>query len=207
MARIVAFPYASSLSAMPLSELFLLRPGAFRHACENQQAPFWISAFLFLVGIVYGVLVAFLQRALGGELQGVPTATIPLWVLALGNSVMGVLITVLVHLGVTLVAWLMAKAVGGPGYLPLLYRTSGYLLPLTLPALPALAFNTATTTIQNPGATAMPLLYLPLAGLGAALFLAGLYRALRVTQDLTPARTAFAVALFAAFSASILSIA
>jgi hypothetical protein len=192
---------------MPLIDLFLLRPEAFRHACENQRAPLWISAFLFLVGIVYGVLVALIQRALGGELQGVPTATIPLWVLALGNSLMGVLIAVLVHLGVTLVAWLMAKAVGGPGYLTLLYRTSGYLLPLTLPALPALAFNTAWTTIQNPTATAMPWPYLLLAGVGVALFLAGLYQALRVTQDLTPSRTAFAVALFAAFTASIMSIA
>ena len=192
---------------MPLIDLFLLRPEAFRHACENQRAPLWISAFLFLVGIVYGVLVAFLQRTLGGELQGVPTAAIPLWVLALGNILIGVIIAVLVHLGITLVAWLMAKAVGGPGYLTLLYRTSGYLLPLTLPTLPALAFNTASTTIQTPNATTMPWLYLPLAAFGVALFLAGLYQALRVTQDLTPARTAVAVALFAAFTASIASIA
>ena len=192
---------------MPLIDLFLLRPAAFRHACENRRAPFWISAFLFLVGIVYGVLVGFLQHGLGGELQGVPIATIPLWVLALGNSVMGVLIAVMGHIGITLVAWMMARAVGGPGYLGLLYRTSGYLLPLTLPALPALAFNSAATTIQNPGATTMPLLYLPLAGVGAALFLGGLYQALRVTQNLQPARTAVAVVLFAAFTASIMSIA
>ncbi len=192
---------------MPILDLFLLRPEAFRHACENQRAPLWISAFLFLVGIVYGTLVALLQRALGGELQGVPTAAIPLWVLALGNILMGIIIAVLVHLGITLVAWLMAKAVGGPGYLVLLYRVTGYLLPLSLPALPALAFNTASTTIQNPVTMAMPLLYLPLAGFGAALFLAGLYQALRVTQDLKPSRAALAVALFAVFTASILSLA
>lgn len=193
---------------MPLLDIFLLRPEAFRHACENPRAPLWISAFLFLVGIAYGVLVALLQRALGGELQGVPVATIPLWILALGNSLMGVIIAILVHLGVTLVAWLMAKAVGGPGYLVLLYRVTGYLLPLTLPALPALAFHTASTTVQNPAVImAMPWLYLPLAAAGVALFLAGLYQALRVTQDLTPSRTAFAVALFAAFTASIMSIA
>jgi uncharacterized membrane protein (DUF485 family) len=198
---------SQSFFTMPLIDLFLLRPEAFRHACESQRAPLWISAFLFLVGIVYGVLVAFLQRTLGGELQGVPTAAIPLWILALGNILMGVIIAVLVHLGITLVAWLMAKAVGGPGYLVLLYRVTGYLLPLTLPALPALAFNTASTTIQNPVATTMPWLYLPLAAFGVALFLAGLYQALRVTQDLTPTRTAVAVALFAAFTASILSLA
>jgi len=192
---------------MPLIDIFLLRPEVFRYACENQRASLWISAFLFLVGIVYGVLIAFIQRTLGGELQGVPIATIPLWVLTLGNSLMGVLIAVMAHIGITLVAWMMAKAVGGPGYLALLYRTSGYLLPLTLPALPALAFNSAATTIQNPGTTAMPLLYLPLAGLGVALFLAGLYQALRVTQNLQPARTAFAVVLFAAFTASIMIIA
>ena len=192
---------------MPLIDLFLFRPEAFRHACENQRAPLWISAFLFLVGIVYGTLVALLQRALGGELQGVPTATIPLWILALGNILMGIIIAVLVHLGITLVAWLMAKAVGGPGYLVLLYRVTGYLLPLSLPALPALAFNTASTTIQNPVTMAMPLLYLPLAGFGAALFLAGLYQALRVTQGLKPSRATLAVALFAALAASILSLA
>jgi hypothetical protein len=193
---------------MPLIDLFLLRPEAFRHACENQRAPLWISAFLFLVGIVYGVLVALIQRALGGELQGVPTADFPLRTLALGNILPGVIIAILVHLGVTLVAWLMAKAVGGPGYLVLLYRVTGYLLPLTLPALPALAFHTASTNIQNPAvAMAMPWPYLLLAGCGAVLFVAGLYQALRVTQDLSPSRTAFAVALFAAFAASIMSIA
>jgi hypothetical protein len=198
---------SQSFFTMPPIDLFLLRPEAFRHACENQRAPLWITVFLFLVGIIYGALVALLQRALGGELQGIPTATIPLWVLALGNILMGVIIAVLAHLGITLVAWLMAKAVGGPGYLALLYRTSGYLLPLALPTLPALAFNTASTTIQTPTATAMPWLYLPLAAFGVALFLAGLYKALRVTQDLTPSRTAVAVALFAAFAASIASIA
>jgi uncharacterized membrane protein YiaA len=53
----------------------------------------------------------------------------------------------------------------------------------------------------------LPLLYLLLAIVGVAWFLGGLYQSLRVTQELTPRRTLFAVLLFAAFTASIMSIA
>ena len=195
---------------MLLIELLLLRPTAFRDACENQRAPLWVSAFLFLVGVVYGLWVAVLQHSLGrfgGELQGLPVASIPLWILAVGNIFIGILVAILIHLGVTLVAWLMAKAVGGPGYMGFLYRTSGYLLPLTLPALPALAFNTAVTTVEVTPTPSIPLLYLLLAVIGVGWFLGGLYQSLRVTQELNPRRTLFAVLLFAAFSASIMSIA
>jgi len=192
---------------MPLLDLLLLRPQAFLHACEQRRAPMWISAFLLLFGGVYGTWVGLLQYSLGGELQGIPIASIPLWVLVVGNVLMGILIAILVHLGVTLIAWLMAKAVGGPGYMGSLYRTSGYLLPLTLPALPALAFNTAVTTVDSVVPPSLPLLYLILAIVGVAWFLGGLYQSLRVTQGLTSPRTLFAVLLFAAFTASIMSIA
>ncbi len=192
---------------MPLLDLLLLRPQAFYHACEQRRAPMWISAFLLLFGVVYGSWVGLLQYSLGGELQGITIASIPLWVLVVGNIIIGILIAILVHLGVTLVAWLMAKAVGGPGYMGALYRTSGYLLPLTLSALPALAFNTAVTTIESVVPPTLPLLYLLLAIVGVAWFLGGLYQSLRVTQELTPRRTLFAVLLFAAFTASIMRIA
>lgn len=190
---------------MPLIELLLLRPTAYRHACENRRAPFWISAFLFLIGMVYGVLVALLQRALGGAIGGVPVADIPVSVLILGNILPGILIAIMVHIGVMLVSWLMAKAAGGPGELGLLYRATGYLLPLLLPLLPAVAFHTASATMGV--SPAWPMVYSVLAVLGAALFLAGLFQVFRVTQNFQPARAAFAVALFAAFTASILSLA
>ncbi len=193
---------------MPILDIFLLRPQAVIHACENRRAPLWISAFIILIGVTYGLLVALLQRSLGGKLQDIPVADIPFWVLVLGNVLPGILITIMVHIGAMLVAWLMAKAVGGPGLLALLYRATGYLLPLSLPALPAIAFTGAMTTITAaPAAGSMPLLYQVLAILGAALFLAGLYQVFRITQNCQPARALLAVALFAAFSVSILSLA
>ena len=51
------------------------------------------------------------------------------------------------------------------------------------------------------------MLYQVLAICGATLFLAGLYQMFRVTQNLPSVRALFAVALFAAFSVSILSLA
>ena len=53
---------------MPILDIFLLRPQAVIHACENRRAPLWISAFIILIGVIYGVLVALLQRNLGGKL-------------------------------------------------------------------------------------------------------------------------------------------
>ncbi|MDQ5909445.1 MAG: Yip1 protein [Pseudomonadota bacterium] len=191
----------------PLLDLFLLRPQAYVHACQNQRAPWWISAFLILVGVVYGLLVAVLQRTIGGELQGIPIANIPFWVLALGNMLPGVLIAIMVHIGAMLVAWLMAKALGGPGDLGALYRVTGYLFPLSLPGLPAVAFTVAATTVTPPATGPMPLLYQLLAMVGTVLLAAGLYQALRVTQGFTPIRAALATILFATFSTSILALA
>ncbi|MCB1777883.1 MAG: hypothetical protein KDI50_10645 [Candidatus Competibacteraceae bacterium] len=192
---------------MPLLDIFLLRPQACIHACENRRAPLWISVFIIVIGVAYGILVALLQRSFGGELQGIPVAGIPLWVLTLGNILPGILIVIMVHIGIMLVAWLMAKAVGGPGLLALLYRSAGYLLPLLLPALPAIAFTVATTTTTAHSAGSLPWLYLALAVVSAALFLAGLYQMFRVTQNFPSTRALFATALFAAFSVSILSLA
>ncbi|MCP5158009.1 MAG: hypothetical protein H6975_01130 [Gammaproteobacteria bacterium] len=192
---------------LPILDIFLLRPQAVLHACENRRAPLWISAFIILIGAIYGVLVALLQRSFGGELQGIPVIDIPFWVLTLGNILPGILITIMIHIGIMLVAWLMAKALGGPGELGLLYRAGGYLLPLGLPALPAVAFTVATTTTTAHAVGSTPILYQALAVCGALLFLAGLYQVFRVTQNLPSVRARFAVALFAAFSVSILSLA
>lgn len=157
--------------------------------------------------MIYGILVALLQRSIGGELKGIPVTNIPFWVLMLGNILPGVLITIMIHIGIMLVAWLMAKALGGRGELGLLYRAGGYLLPLTLPALPAVAFTVAVTTTTAHSAGPIPLIYQTLAVFGAALFLAGLYQVFRITQNFPSTRALFAVALFAAFSVSILSLA
>jgi hypothetical protein len=194
---------------LPIFDIFLLRPQAAIHACENRRAPLWISAFIILIGVIYGILVALLQRSLGGELQGITIADVPFWVLMLGNILPGILIVIMIHIGIMLVAWLMAKAVGGPGLLALLYRGAGYMLPLLLPALPAIAFTVAvtTTTAHSADAGSIPWLYLALAMVGAALFLAGLYQMFRVTQNLQSTRALFATALFAAFSVSILILA
>jgi len=192
---------------MPILDIFLLKPQACIHACENRRAPLWISAFIILVGVIYGTLVALLQRSIGGELQGYPVADIPFRDLMLGNILPGVLIAIMIHVGIMLVAWLMAKAMGGPGELGLLYRAGGYLLPLTLPTLPAVAFTVATTTTTAHSAGSIPPLYLALAIFGAALFFAGLYQVFRVTQNFPSTRALCAVALFAAFSVSILSMA
>jgi hypothetical protein len=192
---------------LPILDIFLLQPKACIHACQNRRAPLWISGFIILVGAIYGALVALLQRSIGGELQGYPVADIPFGDLMLGNILPGVLITIMIHIGVMLVAWLMAKALGGPGELGLLYRAGGYLLPLTLPALPAVAFTVATTTTTAHSAGSIPPLYLALAIFGAALFFSGLYQVFRVTQNFQSTRALLAVALFAAFSVSILSLA
>ncbi|GAB4258118.1 MAG: hypothetical protein Kow0092_05490 [Deferrisomatales bacterium] len=186
-----------------ITDLLLLRPGPFRHACEAPRAPAWMAAFLLGTGALYGLLVAAFQVRLGGPLQGVPVERIPGSILYGGNLLSGILVALVFHGGATLVVWLMARAVGGPGRLPELYRVTAYLLPLAAPALPYLAGHAAS---GGPPAPELPLAaaYLPLACLGAALGLAGLYRALRVTQGTGPARTALAVALFALFSGSIL---
>ena len=117
-----------------LSDLFFLRAGAYRHALGSPRAYLWASGFLSATGLLYGLSVALSQRALGGDIKGVPVAQIPDWVLFSGTLLSGVLIVLFFHGGVTLVVWLMARAVGGPGRLAALYRATAYVLPLSWPA-------------------------------------------------------------------------
>lgn len=189
---------------MLIPDLIRLRPQAFRHAAESPRAPFWMAAFLLVTGAAYGVLLSVFQRALGVAFQGIPAADVPLWVLLGANLVSGELIALVFHGGVTLLVWLMAKGVGGPGRLGLLYRATAYVLPLALPALPALALDAAArgaaAGTSLPGAGALT----ALAWLGAALVLAGLYQLLRATQGTSPGKSAVAVAVFAFFCSSFL---
>ncbi|MHB8766082.1 MAG: hypothetical protein ACYDA8_17335 [Deferrisomatales bacterium] len=189
---------------MLILDLVRLRPQAFRHAAESPRAPLWMAAFLLGTGAAYGALLSGFQRALGVAFQGVPAAEVPTWVLLAANLVSGELIALVFHGGVTLLVWLMAKGIGGPGGLGLLYRATAYVLPLALPALPALALDAAARGAVGgsslPGAGALT----ALAWLGAALVLAGLYQLLRVTQDASPAKSAAAVAVFAFFCSSFL---
>ncbi len=188
---------------MLIRDLFLLRPTPYFHACENRRAPLWVSGFLLLTGVVYGSLVALLQRAIGGEIQGIPVADIPNSILFGGNIVSGLMIVFISHLGITLVAWLMARGVGGPGGLIGLYRTTAYLLPLFFPALPKVALTTVTTGRDLPPIP-FDTTYTILGVAGVAMVLVGHYQAIRVTQDVSPGRAAASVGLFALFIGSLL---
>ena len=190
---------------MMILDLFLLRPQPYRHACESPRAGLWVTAFILGTGVLYGALVALFQRAIGGDLKGVPIDEIPDWILFGGNVISGLLVTVAVHIGITIVAWLMARAVGGPGLLIGLYRTTAYLLPLGALAVPQIALTVAAAGRDVPP---LPLgwAYIPLAAMGLALVLVGLYQIYLLTQDKGPKRSAVAVALFALFCGSVLMI-
>lgn len=188
---------------MLIRDLFLLRPTPYFHACENPRATLWVSGFLILTGLLYGSLVALFQRAMGGEIQGVPVDQISDIILFGGNIASGLLIVLISHLGVTIVAWLMAKAVGGPGGLVGLYRTMAYLLPLFIPALPKVAL---TTAMGDRDMLTIPFeaTYTIVAGVAAVMVLVGYYQAIRVTQDVGPRRAAASAGLFGLFIGSLL---
>ena len=190
---------------MLIRDLFLLRPTPYFHACENRRASLWVSGFLILTGVTYGSLVALFQRAIGGDIQGIPVADIPNSILFGGNIVSGLMIVFISHLGVTLVAWLMARGVGGPGGLLGLYRTTAYLLPLFFPALPKVALTTVTIGRDLPPIP-YDTTYTIMAVAGVAMVLVGYYQAIRVTQDVSPGRAAASVALFALFIGSLVLI-
>jgi hypothetical protein len=186
-----------------LSDLFFLRTGAYRHALDNPRAVLWASCFLLATGLLYGLSVALFQRTLDGDIKGVPVAQIPDRILFAGNLISGVLIVLVFHGGVTLVVWLMARAVGGPGRLAELYRATAYVLPLSWPGLPSLALHGAA---QGASVSHLPLfeLYALMAVLAFALACCGLYQLLRETQDVGPGRAASGVFLVAVFCYSVM---
>ena len=189
-----------------LLDLFLLSDEPYRHACESPRAPVLITGFMVAIGCLFGTFVAVFQRLIGGDVQGFAVSDIPDWILFVGNIVPGMLIVVVVHAGITIVTWLMVKGVSGGGNLVALYRAIGYLLPLSVPALPYIASTTVRDTADG---VALPYMaaYAPLAGIGLCLFVIGLFQAIRVVEGLSLMRSALAVALFTLFSFSLLLIA
>lgn len=196
-------PFLSPLMNV-LIDLLSLRDQAFRHACTDPAAPRFAIAFIALAGIVYGALVAIFQRSIAAPIYGVPIEQIPNWVLFTGNIVAGLVVAVVAHAGLSIVVWLMARAVGGPGLFPLLYRITAYLLLLALPALPRLAFAAAR---PHDPPVAIPLAWDLLALAAVTLVLFGLYRAFRVSQETTAFRAGIAAILTVAFTASVFAIA
>lgn len=188
---------------MLLVDLYRLRPTPYVHACTSPRAPWVVSALVLLTGIIYGALMAVFQLEAGGEMAGIPVAEVPFWVLAAGSAAGGIIIAVAAHVGIAIIAWLMAKAVGGPGYLVAMYRATAYLLPFAWLALP---WVTRENVLQmQPGADlGSGAVLLVLALLGFVLFLAGLFQIYVLTQERGPARAGIAVALFAVFSVSVI---
>ncbi len=188
---------------MLLIDLFLLRPSPYRHACEHPQSYLWASGCLLATGSLYGFLVALFQRRIGGDIQGFSLDQISNTSLFAVNLLAGVLIVLVFHGGVTLIVWLMARAVGGPGRLGDLYRATAYLLPLSAPALPQLALGSAP---QGRDVSLLPWVgvYPVLAWVGLLLILVGLYQLLRVTQGLGPERAGAAVAITVLFCYAVL---
>jgi len=195
-------------------QLILPDEDTFRHALESPRAPWMVTAFILAVGVLYGTLVAAFQQAVGGTLEGIPVSEFPAYILYGGNMLAGVLIALAGHAGVTLIAWLMARGVGGPGHMGALYRCTAYLLPQIVPALPYIAMLSIAAPEPAAGADGGPavtlplqMLYLPLAGLGIAMVLSGLFSLYRSVQGLSPVRSGIATALFALFLGSILIVA
>lgn len=180
----------------------------FDHALNSRRAPWLVTAFLIGVGTIYGVLVAAFQQGSGGMMANIPIEQFSPVQLFLGNIIAHSLIVLTAHIGMTFVTWLMAKAAGGPGHLTAIYRTTGYLLPLAIPALPYLARQSAEASIgERIEGLALQGFYLPLAGLGAALVLSGLYSLFRDVQDLSQLRAGLATAGFVLFVAAVLIVA
>lgn len=183
---------------MLILDLYRLRAWPYRHACESPTAGYWITGFIVATGMIYGLLVATFQRAIGGDLQGFPVEQIPGLVLFGGNVLAGLVITIMVHMGFVLVSWLAARGVGGPGLFGYLYKATSYLLPLLIGALPQAALIAARAG-RDVSPPAIQPLTVPLAVLSGGMFLFGLYQIMRLTQGFAGGRAAGAVGIFTVF--------
>ena len=193
---------------MRLTQLIFPDEDTFRHAIESPLAPWLVTAVLMGLGLLYGSLVAGFQRASGGALAGIPVAEFSAAILYGGNIVTGILITLAAHVGITIVAWLMARGVGGPGNIPVLYRTTAYLLPLCVPAIPYIASHSAAASVGMAiGSLSLQSAYLPLAGLAVALLANGLYALFREVQGVSRARAGVATLGFFLFVVAVVLIA
>ncbi len=189
---------------MIFTDLFLLRDTPYRFAGESSRSPMWMPFMLISMGSLYGILVAFFQKTAGGEIHGYAVEEISNTILIGGNIVAGVLIALFFHGGTTLLVWLMARGVGGPGLLALLYRTSAFLLPLTFPALPYLAAKSVLPEGDLNSILPYSWIYVPLAVYSLISLTVGLFHMFRVTQQVTPLRCAMAVFLLLFFSVGVL---
>ncbi|MBN2705167.1 MAG: hypothetical protein JXR89_01855 [Deltaproteobacteria bacterium] len=186
---------------MILIDLFLLRDTPYRYAAENPRSPIWIPFLLILSGLVYGLLVAVFQRLVGAEIHGIQAREISLSILYGGNILSGIFVAFIFHGGVTLILWLMAKGVGGPGHLALLYRSSAFLLPLGLPAFPYLAADGLSRGVEEiPYSSSFPLL----AVFSLALLAGSLFRLYRVSQGVTVLRALLATFMVFFFCTAVL---
>ena len=188
---------------MLLADLFLFRDTPYRYARDNSRSPLLMPFLLIGIGVIYGFMVAIFQRLGGIELQGVAVEQISDKFLFGGNIISGIFVALIFHGGVTLIVWLMAKGVGGPGNLGMLYRTTAYLLPQALLALPFLASRSA---LPEGGFDALPWswLYTPLAAYAFVSLAVGLFHIFRVTQQVTTLRCAMAVFLMIFFCSAVL---
>ena len=191
---------------MLFTDLFLLRDTPYRFAAENSRSPMWMPFMLISMGSLYGILLAFFQKTVGGQIHGYALEQISNTILVGGNIVAGVLIALFFHGGTTLLLWLMARGVGGPGQLALLYRASAFLLPLTFPALPYLAAKSVLPEGDLNQVLPYSWLYAPLAVYSLISLTVGLFQMFRVTQQVTPLRCAMAVFLLFFFSVGVLMI-
>ncbi|NJO55446.1 MAG: hypothetical protein HC834_02795 [Rhodospirillales bacterium] len=155
--------------------------------------------------MVYGALVALFQRLGGGVLQGVPIADIGNAILYGVNIAAGVMITVIAHVALVIISWMMARAVGGPGGLIGIYRSTAYLLPIAIPTLPWLALNGAGS-LQQAQAIPFAQVFGPLAFAGLSLVMIGLFQIFLVVQQVSPLRAAIGTVLTSVFITSILMI-
>ncbi|MBN2809178.1 MAG: hypothetical protein JXR80_06760 [Deltaproteobacteria bacterium] len=185
---------------MLLADLFLLRDSPYRYASGPSISPLWMPLLLIATGSFYGYLVALFQKTAGVAIHGYAVEQISSTILFGGNIIAGILISLFFHGGVTLLVWLMARGVGGPGLLALLYRTSAFLLPLALPALPYLAAKSVLPEGDPEHLLPLSGLYLPLAVYSLLSLGVGLFQMFRVTQQVTPLRCAIAVFLLLFFS-------
>jgi hypothetical protein len=188
---------------MLLADLFLFRDTPYCYARDNSRSPLLMPFLLLGTGIIYGFLVSLFQKTAGVELHGVAVDQISNQVLFGGNIISGILVVLTFHGGMTLLVWLMAKAVAGPGNLAVLYRTTAYLLPQVLLGLPFLASRSA---LPGGGFDVLPYswIYLPLAAYAFISITVGLFHIFRVSQQVTDLRCAFAVFLLLFFSFAVL---
>jgi len=188
---------------MLLADFFLFRETPYYYARDNSRAPLLMPFLLVGMGMIYGFLVAFFQNYAGIILHGVGVEHISSGMLFGGNIISGILVALVFHGGVTMIVWLMAKGVGGPGNLTMLYRATAYLLPQALLALPFLASKSA---LPDGAIEFLPYswLYMPLAAYALISIIVGLFHVFRVTQQVMDLRCVMAVFLVIFFCSTVL---